>query len=541
MSRAPLLIPFALLAALAACTKLHTSLAHSSITIALNEPVSLDPLYLQGIFAYEYSEPAFSYLTNYDSDGNIIPDVAKDVPAKANGEVSADGKRITFHLRHDVTWQDGAPLTSHDVVFTYRAVMNPHNSVPSRYGYDQIVSVTAPDPYTVVVKTAAPFSPILSWFIGGDSNYPILPAHLLERYASLDRVAYNQQPIGSGPYVYGRWQHGDRISLAVNDRYYAGRPQLGRIDLRFIPDASTIVNQLFTREVDAAFYADVSKIASLRQVPDHRIVVTPVPFAQLLIFNMRDPLTSDPKVRRAFALAIDRRVLVNKTTHGLYYPDTGMRGVFTWAYDPSAGNVPYNPGAANALLQSDGWVRGPDGIRTRYGRRLEIHFAEYNGTQEPEDPMATVVAEQERAIGIDVQRKKYSVQEFFLRTGPINTGRFQVALAQFQAAGDPDAAWMLACDQLAPNGFNDAFYCNRVVDAALARARLAFGRPSRAREYAIVQRQLLKDLPYYFVAQVGEVDVIPDWLEGYARPLLSPLNSMAKWRSAPVNLGQSKN
>ncbi len=114
-------------------------------------------------------------------------------------------------------------------------------------------------------------------------------------------------------------------------------------------------------------------------------------------------------------------------------------------------------------------------------------------------------------------------------TGPIKTAHFQVGLAQSQDAGDPDVAWMLACDQQPPGGFNDAFYCNRDVDAALARARVEFDRPSRKREYAFVQRQLLKDLPYYIVAQVSEVDVIPAWLQGSERPLLSPFVSIARW------------
>ncbi|MBV8344962.1 MAG: peptide ABC transporter substrate-binding protein [Candidatus Eremiobacteraeota bacterium] len=518
-----------LLVAAAGCSRQHAPVSQGSLVIALPEPISLDPIYLEGVYAYEFGELGFSYLTNYDSNNNIIPDVAREVPTKANGGISADGRAITFRLRHGVRWQDGEALTARDVVFTYHAVMNPRNTLPSRYGFDRIVSVTTPNPYTVVVRTAQPFSPIITWFIGGDSNYPILPAHLLERYGSLDHAAYNQQPIGSGPFIYGRWFHGDRVALTTNDRYYAGRPGLSGIGLRFIPDSSTIVNQLFTREVDATFFADVSKIETLRRIADHRIIVTPVPFIELLFFNLRDPLTADPKVRRAFAEAIDRNVVVNKTTHGLYGADTGMRGLFTWAYDPSAGNVPHDPPAAAALLDSDGWKAGPDGIRTKNGRRLEIQLADYTGTAEPNDPMATVIAAQERAIGIDVVRKRYSVQEFFLTGGPIKSGHFQVGLAQFQDAGDPDASWMLACDQQPPGGFNDAFYCNRDVDGALARARTEFDRASRKKEYAFVQRQLLKDLPYYIIAQVSEIDVIPTWLQGYERPLLSPFVSVARW------------
>ena len=149
------------------------------LVVAASEPRSLDPLYLEGILAYEIGELGFSYLTATMRVELIVPDLAREVPTLANGGISADGERITFRLRSGVLWQDGTPLTSRDVIFTYRAVMNPRNTIPSRYGYDRIASVKAVDPHTVVVRTLTRYSPIVSMFFGGDSNYPVLPAHLL--------------------------------------------------------------------------------------------------------------------------------------------------------------------------------------------------------------------------------------------------------------------------------------------------------------------------------------------------------------------------
>ncbi|MBV8198315.1 MAG: hypothetical protein JO263_09270, partial [Candidatus Eremiobacteraeota bacterium] len=288
------------------------------LSVAFPEPRSLDPLYLEGIFAYEIGEFGFSYLTTYDTSGAIVPDVAREVPSVANGGISADRKRIVYRLRHGVRWQDGVPLTSRDVLFTYWAVMNPRDAIASRYGFDRISAVSAPDAYTVIVRTRAPYSPILSMFLGGDSNYPILPAHLLSRYASLDRVAFNGHPVGSGPYRFGRWVHGDRLTLFANPTYFAGRPAIDRIDLRFVPDSSAITNELLTGEIDATFLADPAKIATMRQVPNHRVVVTPVHSGYSLDFNTADPVIGDINVRRAFSLAIDRRGAVRKAFHGLY-------------------------------------------------------------------------------------------------------------------------------------------------------------------------------------------------------------------------------
>jgi peptide/nickel transport system substrate-binding protein len=493
----------------------------------------LDPLYLEGIFASEIGEFGFSYLTSYDANGAIVPDVAREVPTMANQGISADGKRVTFHLRHGVVWEDGTPLTSRDVVFTYRAVMNPRDAIPSRYGYDRISLVRAPDPYTVVVTTRTPYSPIVSNFLGGDSSYPILPAHLLAQYASLNRVPFNGAPIGSGPYRFGRWVHGDRVTLMANPSYFGGRPGIDRIDLRFVSDPSTIVNQLSTGEIDATFFADPANIATLRQIPNRRILVTPVPFGYSLDFNLTDPAIGDAKVRRAFAFAIDRPTAVRKAFHGIYDASTGMRALFNWAFDPRAGNVPYAPQAAAALLTSDGWITGADGIRSKMGHRLTIRLIDYTGI-EGEDELATIIAAQERAVGIDVTRQRYSRQVFFSLAGPFYSERYQVALYYFQSTLDPDVSWEFGCNQRPPNGFNTPSYCNRAVDRALAHAVTVFDRKSRLRDYSFVQHQILKDLPYYFLCQLSEIDVIPSSLRGYERPLLSPFNSVARWRYAGI-------
>src|SRR5438270_9110700 len=222
------------------------------LTVALaQEPVSLDPLLLEGPIAYTVSELLYSYLTNYDADGNIIPDVASQVPTPQNGSVSSDGKRVTFHLRHGVRWQDGAPLTSRDIVFTYRAIMSPNNNLPERYGYDKVVSIAAPDAYTVSITLKQPFAPIVPLFLGGDSNYPIVPEHVLGKYPSINRVEFNQSPIGAGPYKLVRWIHGERLILEANPLYYRGKPAIERLELPFIHDPGTVVNQLQTGELDA--------------------------------------------------------------------------------------------------------------------------------------------------------------------------------------------------------------------------------------------------------------------------------------------------
>jgi peptide/nickel transport system substrate-binding protein len=500
-----------------------------TLVVALREePTSLDPLLLEGTGAYTVGGLLFSYLTDYDSQGRIVGDLALHAPTPANGGVSPDGKRITFHLRRGVRWQDGAPVTSRDVVFTYHAIMSPSNNVSTRFGYDTIASIAAPNPYTVVITLRRPNSPIISDFFGGDSNYPILPAHLLASAPNLNHVPFNARPIGSGPYRLERWDRGDRMTLLANPRYYAGAPRIQRLVLPFEPDDSTTIERLQTGEIDAAFDLDASRIAELRAIPHHRVVVTPVPYFYALAFNLSNPVLADRAVRKALALAIDRRTLTRKISAGVYHAGTAMRGLFTWAYDPRVVPTPYDPAQAARLLTSDGWIPGADGIRVKNGRRLSLQFSFATG-ENITTRFAVTIAAAARAVGIELTLRSYIRSQYVAHDGPLLSGQYQISLYDYQGAYDPDPTWLLGCAERSPNGFDFAQYCNPDVDALLRRAAASYDRAQRIALYAQVQQRIAEDLPYDFLCQISEVDVVPDDLGGFARPILSPFSSASSW------------
>ncbi|HTV92448.1 MAG TPA: peptide ABC transporter substrate-binding protein [Verrucomicrobiae bacterium] len=518
--------------ACAACTTQQARGVREAGTLVFavqKEPISLNPLLLEGIDAYTYSEILYANLTRYDADGRPVPDLASEVPTLTNGGVSADGKRVTYHLRHGVRWQDGSPFTAQDVAFTYRAVMNPANNLPERYGYDLVSSVDTPDAYTVVVHLKRPFSPIIGFFFGGDSNYPVLPAHLLASLPNVNTAAFNAAPIGEGPYRFVRWDRGDRLTFDASPSYFGGKPHIEHLVLPFISQDTTAINELKTGEIDAAMQLDPSRINELRSIPNHRVVVTPVPWYYALGFNLEDPVLSDRDVREAIALAIDRRTLTRKITQGVYDADTAMRGLFTWAFDPHADTIAYDPKRAAALLSSDGWVPGPDGIRVKHGRRLHFELAFATGLSITTH-FATAIAAELHAAGIDVMLRQYPRNQYIGNEGPLMQGHYQLSLYDYQAQVDPDVSWLLECDQRSPHGFNLSRYCNQTVDMLLKRATASFDRATRIAAYDAIQRQIVNDLPYYFICQVSEVDVIPMSLQGYQRPMLSPFNSVASWR-----------
>jgi peptide/nickel transport system substrate-binding protein len=496
------------------------------------EPESLNPLYLQGRVYQDIDSLGYSGLTTYDRRGAVVADVAATVPTLANGEISGDGKRFVFHLRHDVKWSDGYPLTARDIVFTYRAFMNPSSTTPSQNAGTGIAKVWAPDSYTVVAQLTRPQAAFVTNFFGGEAG-AILPAHLLAADPNLNHAAFNGAPIGSGPYRFTKWIRGERLDLTANDRYFRRKAAIAHLSIRFVNDWSTIVNELVTHQVDAAFLASPSIVGALRSVPKHRVVVTLMPFFGAVVFNLRDPVMKDLSIRRALASAIDRRTLVAKATLGLYNADTGMRGMFNWAFDPRAGTIAYDPSLARALLTRDGWALGPDGIRVKNGRRLEMQLV-FSAKAFVPDAIAPPMIEEARAVGIDLVIRQYDRRVLWALDGPLYHGRFQTALLTLTNSLDPDPSAFLSCNQRPPNEFNFARYCSGDVDRALQHAASIYDRAERRRIYSFVQRRLIADVPYLFLWQPSEIDVIPTALRGYQfSPGGGPYSSVAHWRLQP--------
>jgi peptide/nickel transport system substrate-binding protein len=481
------------------------------IVARLSEPSSLNPLYLEGPDVSDISALLFSSLTRYDAHNQIAPEVAAVVPTVANGGISADGRHIVYRLRRDARWQDGVPLTARDVVFTYRASVDPANAIPAQSDYDAIASVSAPNPYEVDVTLKRPFAPIVATFFGGDGR-PILPAHLLEKYKTLDAAPFNLAPIGSGPYRLERWIRGDRLDLVANDRYYGGTPKIARISIHFVSNHATILNELRTGDVGATFLASPAEIRSLRALPGHRVVVTSDrPSFGVIVLNLGDPVFRDVAVRRAFAASVDRSTIAKKATYGMYDAATGMRGLFGWAYDPDAEAQRYKAS------------------RLKNGRRLQLQLIFY-GRSFAAGTIVPLIVEEARAAGFDVKAKPYDINQLYAPGGPLDRGTFLSALLGMQTGLDPDPSSYLACSQAPPNGFNFARYCDPEVDRALHAALATYDPSERKPYYSLIQRKLVADVPYVFLWQPSEIDVIPNALRGYEPSAKSgPYANVARW------------
>ena len=203
----------ALRAATASCARRSDD---STVRIGLPiDPSTLNQIFATQVYEQYLSCMIFSGLTTTDNRGNIVPDLAKTVPTLANGGISADGQTITYRLRPGLRWQDGKLLTAADVVFTLSAIRDPRSEAVSAGSKDNVASVVASGPRTVVFQLKHRQSDAFVTFFNNPGG-AILPRHLLQGITDLSHAAFNAHPVGSGPYVVESWARGTDLRLHAN-------------------------------------------------------------------------------------------------------------------------------------------------------------------------------------------------------------------------------------------------------------------------------------------------------------------------------------
>jgi peptide/nickel transport system substrate-binding protein len=519
--------------AVAACTS--TTAGHPAalpLRIGLTaEPNSLSPLLALNDYEQLVDRLLFDVLVTVDPHGRSVPRLAAVVPTLRNGGVSRDGRTLTYHLRHDVVWHDGVPFTSKDVAFSYRAIMNPANNVPSRHGYDLIASVATPDRYTVIFHMKRPYGPAVTTLFSDAEPSPILPEHILGREPSLNRVPFNDHPIGTGPYSFIRWSRSDSIELAANDKYYLGRPKIARLSVRFIPDESSMINLVRTHEIDLFTEASVNGYAQLKTIPNVVARLSDAHAAANVLLNNTRPQLRDVRVRQAIAAAIDKASIVKKYISGAGTVATADLPSFMWANDPHLHVIAYDPAHARALLRAAGWVPGPDGIVTREGRRLALEFA-YAQNNITSRLIVVGIQAYLRAVGIDVSVKGYSTQQMFAGYGAggiYQSGNFDLAWYTMTLGIDPDSSGRFTCGAFPPHGQNYSRYCSAEMDAAQNAGLDTLDEARRKVAYARSQELLVRDVPIVFVFWPKNVDAYDARLKGFDPNPVTPTWNAQEW------------
>ncbi len=392
-------------------------------------PTLLNPHFASGTKDQIASRIFFEPLAGWDKEGNLTPALAAEVPSKANGGLSADGKEVIWKLKQGVKWHDGKPFTADDVVFTWEYAADPATAAYTSGSYKD-VKVEKVDDHTVKVifKEPTPF-----WadpFVGVVG--PILPKHHFGEYkgAKSREAPANLKPIGTGPYKFVDFKPGDILIGERNPDYHVkNQPHFDTIELKGGGDAVSAARAVLqTGEFDYAWNLQVEDEVLKRMETGGRGKISAVVSGdvEFIILNTTDPWTevdgerssiktkhptlSDPKVREAINLLIDRDS-IQKFIYG-----RGGIATASWVNEPKQFKsqklkAEFNIEKANKILDDAGWKRGGDGIREKDGKKLKYVFQ--TSINAPRQKTQAIIKQACQKAGIELELKSVTASVFF--------------------------------------------------------------------------------------------------------------------------------
>lgn len=360
----------------------------------------------------------FLPLARYDERGELEGRLAK------RWEHDDDYRVWVFHLRTDVVWHDGVPVTARDVVFTIRLWSHPD---VGWYGAAGVEDARAPDDSTVVIRYREPTDPltIIPWLV-------YYPKHLLE---DLDPVGFYDwpfwsRPVGDGPYRFSRATPATSMEFEANDRHFEGRPSIDRIVLRFVAGAGS--TELLGGGVDILTEVAPRQAAELAEDPRFRAYYSMSTGTSLAVYwNQGVPLLSDARVRQALGLAVDRSELRAILGFPAEIPILdGPVSLRQLARRRTPEPAAYDPAEAARRLALAGWVdTDGDGILDRDGEPLRLTLLV--PSTPPHSEIAIPLQAMLRRVGVDLEVQSLEGGTVFQRT---ENGDFDAAV---RSTGNP--------------------------------------------------------------------------------------------------------
>jgi peptide/nickel transport system substrate-binding protein len=380
--------------------------APKAITIGMDEDIKnfWESITLGGgSGARELANIFNQHLVAITADGSPTPRLLAELPSFENGtwKVLADGTmETTYKLRPNVAWHDGVAFTADDLAFSLQVNRDPNVPNSNRDAMRLVNRWEVTDPHTVVViwSQAYPFADRMEH----RDLYP-LPRHLVEAVyaqgspeAFLAAPYFNTEYVGLGPFKVARWESGSSVEFTAFDQYFLGRPKLDAIRVQFIPDNNTMVANLNAKAIQMMLtLGGIPEVEAMLGVKRDweasgygTVLMDPISYRFVEPQKYHNPQPQDltnPKVRQALLLAIDRPALANAVF--------GEFGIVadSWVH-PSFGSYralqdaivkhPYDPRRAQALLEEVGWRPSADGILAKAGQKFNVVVRDTSGEAE---------------------------------------------------------------------------------------------------------------------------------------------------------------
>ena len=400
-------------------------------------PSTVNPYLSGGTKEVEAASLVIEPLAHYDEDGNMVPTLVEEIPTVESGGVAADLRSITWKLMEGIHWSDGTALTAHDVVFTGEYCLHEQGGCNSTVYFTDVTKIEALDDHTVKVHFGVakpfPYGP----FVGSSS--PIIQKAQFQDCMGAKAQECTEQnfgPIGTGPFKVEEFRANDVITFSANEHYRdPDKPAFATVTFKGGGDAASAARAVLeTGEFDYAWNLQVEpEVLAQMAAAGKGTVVTAfgASVERLMVNHTNDdpslgpekrslyldgtnphPFLSDPAVRRALSLAIDRSILVeagygaagratcNVLPAPAVYASTANDGCLTQDVDE-----------ANRILDEAGWMRGGDGVRTKDGIRVSILFQ--TSTNSVRQGTQALIKQMWEQIGVETELRNIDAAVFF--------------------------------------------------------------------------------------------------------------------------------
>ena len=448
-----------------------------------------NPISFNGFLNYwstsrDLHQQVYNRLITVDADRNLVPDLAM------SWDVEDEGKKFTFYLYDNVTWHDGVPFTSADVKWHWETLMDPDVVTYVKPKLATLLSVEAPDPYTVVFTFSEPTQTILFAYFQSDTY--IHPKHIFEGQP-LETNPANFAPIGTGPFKVTDFVPESYTTMVANEDYFKGRPYLDGIVWKIIPDSSARLIAYEAGEIDLTSPPS-GELARMEEDPNTGLRWGQSSGTHRLTFNFREeaiaehPWLVDIRVKQAIAHAIDKQLIIDRVQKGLAtIAHTGMgAGAGAWVNEDVT-IYDYDPQKAEELLDEAGYPRGSDGVR------FEVPWITYDRDYAVQ--ASEIIKEQLKEIGIAITiiPVEYVTYVSLYEHGENGMGDYPITY-NHMGGWPPEeiGSWMHG----SLGGMNMGFYDNPDVNALLDEGYASVDPARRMEIYREVQAINSVELPY---------------------------------------------
>lgn len=437
-------------------------------------PVTLDPRIANDAEGDKISALICDGLFKRDDNLDIVPNLAESYARESD-------TAYTFVLRPGLLFTDGTPLTSEDVVYTYKSIIDGNIASPFKAAFDRVKDVTAPAPDTVRIELKEPYAPFLTMLARGIVS---------KRAAEAKGDAFGKDPVCVGAYRLLRFVPDSVVELAANPSYFGGAPKNSGIEFQIIKDDNIRVLKLMKGDVDivqnaipAMLLESVLKNSAIEKQEGTGIVMT------YMGFNLTDPILSKQKVREALAYAIDRDEVISHRWKGMAVKANSILAPGNWAYDPNLPQYAYDPAKAQKLLDEAGY-KDPDGDGPK--KRFELLYK--TSTSKDRIDIARMIAHQLEKVGIGVRVEPYEWGTFYR---DVSKGNFQIYSLSWVGVVEPDIFYdVFHSSRMPPDGLNRGHYKNAKIDKLVSDGRVTLDQEKRRAIYAEVQKILFDELPF---------------------------------------------